>query len=193
MPPIQGLYQQQLGVWAYLVIAVLVMVEGPIATLVGAVAASAGYLHPVGVFISASTGNLTADSLWYLLGYLGNIEWITKYGRYVGIKPEQVNRLKEEIRQHVLRIIFIAKITLGFVIPVLIATGVARVPLRRWFHVLITAEFIWTGGLVFAGYHFGHYVRTLERGLQFFALGSALVFLILTLRFIGNLHAKQEA
>ncbi len=193
MPPFHDLVQHQLGLWAYFLIAVLVMVEGPIATLVGAVAASAGYLHPVAVLVSASTGNLTADTLWYLLGYLGNIDWVTKYGRYAGLKPEQVTGLQEEIRKHVLKIIFIAKLTLGFVIPVLIATGLARVPIKRWFYALITAEFIWTGGLVYFGYHFGHYVRTLERGLQFFALGGALLFSILTLRFVSRLRAKKQA
>jgi membrane protein DedA with SNARE-associated domain len=186
MPPFHGLYEHQLGIWAYLVIAILVMVEGPIATLVGAVASSAGYLHPVAVFFSASTGNLTADVLWYLLGYLGNIEWLTKYGRYAGLKAEQVTSLENEIRKHVLQIIFIAKITMGFMIPVLIATGLAKVPLKRWFYALISGEVIWTGGLVYAGYHFGRYIRTMERGLQFFALGGALLFVFLTFQFISK-------
>ncbi|MDD5371763.1 MAG: VTT domain-containing protein [Anaerolineaceae bacterium] len=179
-----------LGIWAYLAIAVLVIIEGPIATLVGAVAASAGYLKPGWVFVFAAAGNLTSDTLWYLLGYLGNIEWLVKYGRYVGLKREQVVNLQKEIEQHALQILFVAKLTLGFVIPVLIATGLARIPLRRWFGVLVSAEFIWTGGLVYVGYHFGRYVRTLERGIQFFTLGAGLVFAILTIRFITKRRAR---
>jgi membrane protein DedA with SNARE-associated domain len=181
---------QPLGIWAYLAISVLVIIEGPIATLVGAVAASAGYLKPGWVFVSAAVGNLTSDTLWYLLGYLGNIEWVVKYGRYVGLKREQVTNLQNEIQQHALSILFVAKLTLGFVIPVLIATGLARIPLRRWFGVLVSAEFIWTGGLVYFGYRFGHYVRTLERGIQIFTLGAGLVFAILTIRLITKRRAR---
>lgn len=181
-----------LGVWAYLAIAVLVMVEGPIATLLGAVAASAGYLKPGLVFASAAAGNLTSDTLWYLLGYLGNIEWITQYGRYVGLQREHVERLQQEIDRRAVQILFIAKLTLGFVIPVLIATGLARIPIRRWFGALFGAECIWTGALVLVGYNFGRYIRSLERGLQFFALGSALVFIIAILRYVAAHRSRAE-
>ena len=54
----------QLGYWTYLVLALLVAVEGPVATLLGAAAASAGLMRPGLVFVSAAAGNLTADSLW---------------------------------------------------------------------------------------------------------------------------------
>ena len=191
MSPFQSI-DHPLGLWAYLVISALVMVEGPIATLVGAVAASAGYLQPGWVFVSAAAGNLTSDTLWYLLGYLGNIEWITHYGKYVGLRPELVERVQEEIEKRVLQILFVAKLTLGFVIPVLIATGLARIPIRRWFGVLFAAECIWTGSLVALGYNFGRYIRTLERGLQFFALGGAFLFVIVTIRYVSKARARAD-
>jgi membrane protein DedA with SNARE-associated domain len=192
MSPFTGI-DHPLGLWAYLAIAVLVIVEGPIATLVGAVAASAGYLKPSLVFISAAAGNLTSDTLWYLLGYLGSIEWISQYGRYVGLQREQVQRVQVEIEKHVLQILFIAKLTLGFVIPVLIATGLARIPIRRWFGALFAAECIWTGTLILVGYNFGRYIRTMERGLQFFALGSALIFVVVVLRYVATHRSRAEA
>ena len=55
---------QQLGNWNYVLLALLTVVEGPIATLLGAMAASTGYLNPELVFVSAATGNLAADTLW---------------------------------------------------------------------------------------------------------------------------------
>jgi membrane protein DedA with SNARE-associated domain len=63
---------QPLGIWTYILLAILVAVEGPIATLAGSVASSAGYLNPVLVFVSASCGNLTSDILWYSMGYLAS-------------------------------------------------------------------------------------------------------------------------
>ena len=41
-----------LGYWNYVLLAILVAVEGPIATLLGAVAASAGLMRPILVFFS---------------------------------------------------------------------------------------------------------------------------------------------
>ncbi|HEX9018741.1 MAG TPA: hypothetical protein VF806_06125, partial [Anaerolineaceae bacterium] len=85
-------FTQDLGWWAYLLLALLVMVEGPVATLAGAVAASAGYMKPMGVFFSAASGNLLSDILWYTLGYLGRREWLHRYGGYVGLREDFVNR-----------------------------------------------------------------------------------------------------
>jgi membrane protein DedA with SNARE-associated domain len=175
-----------LGIWAYFTISFLTLVEGPIATLISAVAASGGYLKPGFVFLAAASGNLTADCLWYLLGYFGNIEWIVRFGRFAGIRREQVLDLQAEIRQNVRKILFIAKLTLGFVIPALIATGLSRVPIRRWIWVLAGAECIWTGSLVLLGYYFGRYLGSLERGLQWFALGGGLLAFVFILNYVSK-------
>ena len=60
-----------LGYWTYIFVAILVAIEGPGITILAALLASTGALDPVGVFIAASLGNLSADIGWYLLGYLG--------------------------------------------------------------------------------------------------------------------------
>lgn len=168
---------QNLGLWAYFLLGLVVMVEGPIATLAGAVAASSGILKPGWVFFAASAGNLMADVLWYFLGYVGNTSWLTRYGRWVGLKPEHVARMQTEITDHAPRLLLLAKLTMGFVIPTLVATGMARVPLRRWVKSLIVGETIWTGVLVLLGLAFGQYVQTIENGMQAFIVVSSGVFL----------------
>ena len=114
--------------WAYILLAILVAVEGPVITLAGAVAASTGYLNPILVFIAAAIGNLIADTLWYSLGYLGKIEWLLRYGGKLGIKETTLARLQTDVHDHIRKILFIAKLTLGFVVPTLIAAGLAG----RW-------------------------------------------------------------
>ena len=76
----------ELGYWTYLVLAFLVAIEGPVATLLGAAAASAGLMRPWLVFFCAAAGNLTADSLWYSLGYAGKLEWALRFGRRLGLR-----------------------------------------------------------------------------------------------------------
>ncbi len=175
--------------WTYFALAAVVMIEGPIATLLAAVGASAGYFNPYLVFLAAGLGNLTADILWYTLGYLGKLEWLTRYGRWVGVRREQVLALEHNIQKHNLKILFIAKLTLGFIIPVLVATGLARVPWRRWFGVLFLGECIWTGTLVLVGYHLGGYIKDLEAGLQIVALVGTVVFMLLMIRIVTH---RQE-
>jgi len=179
LPPIH-----QLGLWAYLALAAIVMVEGPAATIIGSMAASMGYMHPVAVFFFAALGNLTGDTCWYLLGYLGKFEWIERYGKRFGLNHAFVQELEKTIQKNVLKIIFIAKLTMGFMIPILVATGLARIPLKRWFLVLAGAESIWTGGLVLMGFYFGRYLQTMQIGLQILAVAGFIFFAFVGYRWL---------
>ncbi len=185
-------FTQDLGIWAYVLLALLVIVEGPVATLAGAVAASAGWMRPVGVFFSASVANLLADLLWYTLGYLGRMEWVHRYGGYVGLREEYLLRMMDDVQKYAPRLLFIAKITLGFSIPTLVATGLARVPFKRWFWVLILGETLWTGTLVFLGVRFGQYVQRLERGIEIVALVGALLFVSGLVYYISRIRRRSE-
>lgn len=178
--------------WAYILLAILVAVEGPVTTLAGAVAASTGYLNPALVFMSASVGNLTADMLWYSLGYLGKIEWLTHYGGWLGIKESSLERLQKDIHAHIGKILFVAKLTLGFMVPTLIAAGLARVPMKRWFGVLFAGECLWTGSLVLIGYYFGYMIQRIETNLRWVSIGGTVVVIGLILFYIYHQRSKLE-
>lgn len=170
---------EQFGYWNYILLAVLVAFEGPIATLLGAVAASAGLMRPGLVFLFAAAGNLTADSLWYSLGYMGKIEWLFRGGRRLGVKREYLERLQHGMRKHTVKILFFAKLSVSFVIPSLIAAGLVKAPWRRWFPALIAAETIWTGSLVLIGYYTTEAIKHVEQGVEFFIIFGSILFLAL--------------
>jgi membrane protein DedA with SNARE-associated domain len=171
----------QLGYWTYLALAVLVAIEGPVATLLGAAAASAGLMRPWLVFIAAAAGNLTADSLWYTIGYAGKLEWALRFGRRLGLQPEILERLEQGMHKHAARILFMAKLTVSFMIPSLIAAGLVKVPWRRWFPALFTGEMIWTGSLVLVGYYATEATKRVEQGVEYIILVLSLVFVIFML------------
>lgn len=171
----------QLGNWTYLLLAVLVAVEGPIATLLGAAAASAGLMKLDLVFLSAATGNLTADSLWYTLGYVGKIETFLHFGRRMGISREMLEHLEAGIQEHATRILFIAKLTVSFIIPSLIAAGLVKAPWKRWFPAIFTGEMIWTGALTLIGFYATETLKRLEKGVEYMALGGGLIFIFFIL------------
>ena len=167
-----------LGIWNYVLLAFLVAVEGPIATLVGAAAASAGVMNPVLVFIAASTGNLTSDTLWYLLGYVGKTDWLVRHGQWFGLRERHVQRLERGMHTHARKILIVAKLTLSLTIPALLAAGMARVPWRRWFPAVFVAECIWTGGLVLAGFYLTESIKRLEQGVQYVAIAGIIIFVV---------------
>lgn len=186
------LFSQSVGLWGYLLLAVVVIIEGPVATLAGAMAAASGLMNPEGVFAAAASGNIVSDVLWYSLGYAGKMEWIERYGRYVGISKKLLQHMQDDIVKHAARLLLIAKLTLGFSIPTLIATGLARVPFRRWFPSLIIGETIWTGGLVLAGYHLTKYVQKIEHGVEVFATVGTLIGAALIIFYLGKMRQKHS-
>jgi membrane protein DedA with SNARE-associated domain len=185
----------QLGYWTYFLLALLVAFEGPIATLLGAAAASAGLMRPGLVFLAASAGNLTADTLWYTLGYIGKIEWLLRFGRRLGIQRASLERLQQGMHEHAAKILFIAKLTVSFMIPSLIAAGLMKIPWRRWFPAVFGGEMIWTGSLVLIGYFATEAIKRVEQGLEYLVLAFSLIFILFLLwmgrRILGKRYKSE--
>ena len=182
----------ELGFYTYVVLALLVLLEGPIATLLGAAAASAGLMHWWGVFAAASIGNLSADYLWYRLGVAGRIEWLFRIGRLFGVSRQNLERSKNLMREHAPKVLFLAKLTLTFMVPSLIAAGLVRAPWRRWFPAVFTGEMIWTGSLVLIGYHATEAIKHAQRSLEYFIAIGSLVFLVATIIVGRRILQKEE-
>lgn len=176
--------------WSYVLLALLVAVEGPIATLLGAVAASAGLMEPVFVFFAASSGNLAADTLWYMLGYFGKTEWIFHVGNRLGLKPKLIEHLQQKMVSHATKVLFLAKLTVSFVIPSLITAGLLKIPWKRWFPFFIIAESLWTGALVLIGYYATEAVKRVERGIEYTILVFSLTFVVIAI-FAGHRLLRQ--
>lgn len=166
----------ELGYGTYGILFLLVAVEGPIAILLASAAASAGLMRPQLVFLTAALGNLTADCLWYTLGYLGKTEWLQHFGRWLGIRPSLIEHLKHNMIKHATRVLFLAKLTVSFVIPSLIAAGLLRIPWRRWLPSFVIAEALWTGSLVLIGYYTTEALKRVERGVEIGGLIASLAF-----------------
>lgn len=167
-----------IGIWKYLILGIMVGVEGPLMTLIGAAAAAGGYMQPDLVFLSASIGNLSADTIWYSIGYAGKIDWLMRLGGKIGVKQQDMQRLKEKMRQHAPKILLVAKITSGLIVPSLVAAGLARVPWKRWFPSVALGEMIWTGSLVLIGYYAAHSIAQLQQDIRLFVIVSTTVVIL---------------
>lgn len=169
------------GVWSYFLLAFLVGIEGPIATLLGAVAASAGLLHPIFVFIAAAVGNLAADTVWYAIGLLGKMEWLLRFGKRLKINPESIRKMEGLLHEHAPVILFFSKLTVSPMIPALLATGLIKYPWRRWFPSVLAGEVIWTGSLVIVGYFGFAAVKKVQLGIEHAILISSVLFIAIVL------------
>ncbi|GAB4549117.1 MAG: hypothetical protein Fur0016_02020 [Anaerolineales bacterium] len=180
------------GFWSYLILAGTVAVEGPIATLLGAGAASAGVMRPWLVFFSAAAGNLGADLTWYSLGYLGKAEWLFSLGRRFGISPARLERMEKAMQKHAAKILFMAKLSVSLVIPALVAAGLMKTPLKKWFPAVFGAEMIWTGALVLIGFYTTEAIKRVERGLEYAILLASALFVVFLFWLVRRTLGKAE-
>jgi membrane protein DedA with SNARE-associated domain len=180
-----------LGIWSYFLLAFLVAIEGPIATLLGAAAASQGLMHPEFVFVAAAAGNLTSDTVWYAVGLIGKIEWLFRFGKRLGVNPGYLDRLESGLRKHAPIILFFSKLTVSPMIPALIATGLIRYPWRKWFPSVFAGEMIWTGSLVLIGYFGLMAMRKVQLGIEHGILLGTVIFIVFII-WMGRRFLKKE-
>jgi len=161
----------------YGALALAVMIEGPFAILVGATAASSGFLNPIPVFMAASLGNLMGDIAWYMLGYSGRLEWALRI-KFLHLDMKKISLLKQSISKQAVKILIVAKLTNGLIVPALISTGLARVPLRRWFPSIFLTNLLTTGLFVCLGYFTAVNLMKFEHWIRYVALGFSFIFFI---------------
>lgn len=172
-----------LGYWNYLLLTFLIVLHGPITTMLGGAAASAGLLNPYLVLVFAMAGNLCADVFWYRAGYASKLDW---HNRWLAKRRGRLEGLQRGMRANATRILLMAKLSFGMAVPALAAAGLARVPWRRWFPVVFTGEFIWTGVLLLIGYFATESIKRAERAVLYLSIMISLALLVVIFVFINR-------
>lgn len=178
--------------WVYVVITLLVIVEGPITILLAAGASSAGFLNPLLVFIVAMLGNLIADTLWYGLGYIGKIDWLLRRRGWFGVNAEKLNLFRQVIHNQAVKLLIFAKLTNGLIVPVLIATGLARVSLRKWLPIIFVTNLLTSLVMVALGYYMASSLLQVQQGLRYAAFAATLLFLLAASYYVRHLLSRKD-
>jgi len=140
------------GYW----IAVPVMiVEGPIATMVMAFFASFGYFNPFVVFMFSFLADMVSDGVFYLIGRAGGGSFVRHFGKFFKLSPRMFEAVRNFYEKHGGKSIFLAKILVGVVPPIFIVAGYSRMNIKRFYTFAALGGIIWSGVLVSLGYFFG--------------------------------------
>ena len=121
----------------------------------------AGYLASQGEFslpvilVLNSAGALTGSSLSYWLGAAGGKPLLLRYGKYLFVRPKDIEKTEQYFAKHGGKTIFI-----GRFLPVVrhlisIPAGIARMPLPNFLTLTFLGATMWGGGLMILGYQLG--------------------------------------
>lgn len=180
-----------LGAWSYVILVLLVFVEGPAATLVAATMAASGILRADLVLLFSIIANFLADTFWYLIGRSAHRGGrVLRYG-WLQRRWHLVESMEQALHGRAAKMYLVTKLSMGLLtIPVLIASGLARVPWLRLLAVSLLVEPIWNGLLVLAGYRLGDSVAHMERGMRIVAIGGSILIFIILLYFYRRMFSR---
>ncbi len=139
--------------WNYLIILTAVILEGPIATILGGIWASMGRVNFWAILFVSMFAGILADSFWYYLGHFGREQLVERWGHILKLDIETLNRIEATLfGKDAKRIIFFSKLTSALIIPTLVTAGMTKLGWRRVMRIMLPAQFLWSAGMTAAGY-----------------------------------------
>jgi len=149
----------QLLVWLehykYAVLFPAVVVEGPVVTVVAGFLASLGVMNVVLVYAVVVVADVLADVMYYSIGRWGGMPLIRRWGHRFGATPERMAYVERHFERHPGKTLIVGKISHALVAPILVAAGIARMPLNRFVFYDIIATIPKSLVLVIIGFFFG--------------------------------------
>jgi membrane protein DedA with SNARE-associated domain len=170
--------------YRYVILFPLVVIEGPIATILAGFLASLGQFNLFICFPLVVIADVLGDVIMYTQGRWGGKPVIERWGHNFGIKPEMIGRLEAHFKKHPGGTLIFGKISHFLGGPVLIAAGMARMPLSEflWFNFLGTLpkSFI----LLLIGFYFGQAYAKFDKFFTFAGWAAALLVVLCIIAYI---------
>jgi membrane protein DedA with SNARE-associated domain len=168
-----------LETYKYIALLPIVVIEGPVATVLAGFLSSMSYLSLGISYVIVVLGDLVGDMIYYALGYWGRGGIIEKYGSYVGITGKRLSQLEAHFQDHAGKTLLLGKLTHGIGIVALIAAGTARVPFIKFLWYNLVATLPKSLILLLVGFYFGEAYMKLSRYLDYTAVIALIIPLLL--------------
>lgn len=168
------------GYWAMLP---LMIVEGPVVTIIAAMLASLGAFTWPMVLLFSIAGDLIADILFYGIGYKWGMGFARGAGRYIGITEKLVLKLEKYFEKHGGKTIFAVKSTTGLCWATFVTAGIVKMNFRKFLEYSFFGGIVWSSFLVALGYFYGFIWRDLKQYISWigwivFAIAGISIFVI---------------
>jgi membrane protein DedA with SNARE-associated domain len=179
--------------YRYLAVFLLAIIEGPVIMTIAGLLLRLDFFHFWPLYGTLMAGDLTADALWYLVGYYGGRPFIRTYGKYASVTEPLIEKTEAAFHRHQNKVLFLSKITmgLGFALVILIAAGIARIPFRKYLAFNAFGQIFWTGALLAVGYYFGNFYLMVNRGLRVTAI-TAFILLVVAILYGASRYLKNR-
>ncbi|MDP2947681.1 MAG: DedA family protein [Nanoarchaeota archaeon] len=143
----------------------------------------AGYLVTIGEFslfwviIFGAIGNLIGSIIAYAIGFYGGRPFIEKYGKYILIRKEELDRADIFFKKHGSLSVFFSRLLPIVRTFISLPAGIAKMPFWKFSFYTFFGSLFWSGILAYIGVFLGGNWRSLEVYFKKFdwAIGVLLI------------------
>lgn len=177
--------------YGYWVILPLMIIEGPIATIIAAMLSSMGALNVFVVFIFSILGDIIGDVLLYLAGRIWGMTFVRRIGKYIGITENLVLKMEKYFKSHGGKTIFLVKSTTGLCWATFTAAGIVKMKFARFLQYSFLGGIVWSGFLVLIGYFYGYMWKEIGEYIKW--AGWIILGLAIASFIVINLYKKSKS
>lgn len=184
-------FLQLLPYWGYPLMLVLMVVEGPFATMIAAFLASQGLFNVGIVFVLSVFGDVISDIALYFIGWFGGPKIIKKAQKFLKIGDATIEKLKNKFHENSGKLIFYVKSTTGLSYITFTLAGALRMKLSEFIKFSIFGGLVWSSLLVIIGYFFGYAAEQVSQYIKYagYVIFAAAIIALLIL----SLYKKRQS
>ena len=136
------------------------------------------------VVVVATIGNTLGSLIAYAIGAFGGRPLLERYGKYVLIRPHEIDLADDFFAKHGAATVFIARLLPIVRTFISFPAGVARMPIGKFIAYSTAGAFLWSMLLVYAGTVLGENWVQIRHALQPFDLLIAVGVVALVVLFV---------
>jgi len=182
--------------YSYLVLFPLVVIEGPVVTIIAGFLVSLGFMDFFPAYMTIVAGDLTGDFLYYSAGRW----WLNKTYKgvlkFFNINLKFVHKLEEGLKKNKGPFLFFGKLSHAIGGIILFAAGSAQIPIKDFLEFNFFATLPKSLILLAVGHYFGSTVTNFRKALDYTVLGLFVFTVILLVLYflimsISNKYIKK--
>lgn len=182
--------------YRYIVLFPAAIVEGPIVAVISGFLSSIGQLNFAIAYVLLILADTVSDSGLYFMGKYGNGKIPVKILEFFGIDKLRMESMEKLIKKHPKRMILTGKVLHGIGAVILFTAGYVNYSFRDYIFINIIITFFKSLLMMLIGYYFGRAYSSINHYIDYWALISIIIFIILYivfLKYTGKIADKLEA
>jgi len=179
-----------LSQYGYWIMFPLMIIEGPVMTLIAAMLASLGAFNVFIVFMLSIAGDIIGDIGFYTIGRKWGLTFARGIGKYIGITEKRILKMERYFNNHGGKTIFLVKSTTGLCLMTFVAAGIVRMNIKKFLLFSFLGGIVWSGSLVSVGYFYGYLWREISQFIDW--IGWIVFGLVIITFIIINLFKSYE-